>query len=189
MENEKTEKTEQNSIIDAPRINASGIPVNEDGSFIKGVSGNPNGRPIGTCSIVEAIRRKLKEKPTPDDKKTYMEYIVDKVFKKALVDESERILIDIIDRVDGKAQQNIKYEEIAEDSVKSLADKLKSKDAGQRTKIIDLLDEIDREWEKETQIPVVTNSNDRGGDIQPSSEYEKLEDGEITPGMEQPIVR
>lgn len=72
----------------------------------KGQSGNPNGRPKGTLSVVEAIRSKLKECPEGQNK-TYLELLIARYFKKAIQDGDTRLITDIIDRVDGKPTQKI----------------------------------------------------------------------------------
>lgn len=179
----ETEKTEQNSIKEPARVNAAGIPVEEDGKFTKGVSGNPNGRPKGTVSIVEAMRRKLKEK-VEGDKRTYLEFIVDKIFVKALVDGSERVLLDIVDRIDGKALQEIKHHEVSDDEITPLVEQLKTKDEGRRQKIIEYLDAIDKEWEAENKVRDESADDDRATDIQRDTESTELKDGETPPRVE-----
>ena len=82
---------------------------NEDGTFRDGVSGNPGGRPEGV-SIVALLRRKLKEKPEDEDERTYLERAVDVILKKAITDEDEKMLRDMIDRIDGKPKQSIGLE-------------------------------------------------------------------------------
>ena len=52
-------------------------------TFVKGQSGNPNGRPPGTFSITELVRKKLQECPEGEDKKTYAQVFIDKLFQKA----------------------------------------------------------------------------------------------------------
>ena len=73
-----------------------------------GPSPNPKGRPKGGVSIVDAIKRKLdQEVPGQDteERKKYLDKIVDKIFEKAYVDGDVSMLKDMIDRVDGKALQ------------------------------------------------------------------------------------
>lgn len=77
--------------------------------FPPGVSGNPSGRPVGSVSIVEAIKRKLLECPLGEDKKTYMEVFVEKVFEKANKDGDVSMMKDIINRIDGMPSQNIDH--------------------------------------------------------------------------------
>lgn len=72
--------------------------------FVKGKSGNPDGRPVGSVSIVEGIRRKLLE-IEPGNKKTYLELFLTSYFKKAIKDGDTNLMRDLIDRVDGRALQ------------------------------------------------------------------------------------
>lgn len=74
--------------------------------YKKGQSGNPNGRPKGSVSIVEGIKRKLLE-IEPINRKTYLELFLSKLFLKAIKEGNEKLMMDIIDRVDGKALQRV----------------------------------------------------------------------------------
>lgn len=91
---EESEKTELNRIPD------------EKGRMIfpPGVSGNPAGRPKGSISVVSAIKAKLQECPEGKEK-TYLHYLVEKIMKKAVIDDDVSMIKDIIDRVDGKPKQ------------------------------------------------------------------------------------
>jgi hypothetical protein len=80
---------------------------NSDGTFKEGVSGNPNGRPA--ISIVGVLREKLKEIPE-GQKKSWLEQSVDVILKKAITEEDEKMLRDMIDRIDGKPKQNLGIE-------------------------------------------------------------------------------
>ena len=75
-------------------------------TFVKGQSGNPNGRPPGTFSIVAMIKDKLKEVPE-GQKETYAELVVKKYLHKALVEGDDKMLRDLVDRIDGKAVQKL----------------------------------------------------------------------------------
>jgi hypothetical protein len=72
--------------------------------------GDPNinreGRPPGSFSIVQMIKEKLQEIPD-GQKETYAQLMVKKYFHKALVEGDDKILRDLIDRVDGKAVQKM----------------------------------------------------------------------------------
>lgn len=72
--------------------------------FPKGVSGNPNGRPVGSVSIVEGIRRKLLE-VEPGTKKQYLELFLSSYFKNAIKDGDNQLMRDMINRIDGMPQQ------------------------------------------------------------------------------------
>lgn len=100
------------------------IKRRDDGTFKSGSVPNPDGRPEGSVSIVAALRRKLKEK-YPDDsdapneeRRTYLEKIIQTYFDKAIEQGDVRMLKDITDRVDGKAVKtvnaNIENDDLAE---------------------------------------------------------------------------
>jgi len=74
----------------------------------KGQSGNPNGRPEGTISIVSEIKKKLLEIPD-GQKKSYLEIFLIKLFKKCMIDEDTTMMKDLIDRVDGKPKIAIEH--------------------------------------------------------------------------------
>lgn len=74
--------------------------------FQKGVSGNPNGRPVGSVSIVEGIKRKLLE-VEPVNKKTYLELFLNTYFKNAIKEGDATLIRDMINRIDGMPKQTI----------------------------------------------------------------------------------
>ncbi len=53
---------------------------------------------------MQAIKKKLQECPE-GKKNTYLHYLVEKIFKKAVIDDDTAMIKDIIDRVDGKPKQ------------------------------------------------------------------------------------
>lgn len=84
----------------------TGIKRDEEGKFIKGVSGNPDGRPKGSFSLVELIKKRLQEIPEGKDK-TYAEYFIEQIMKKTVIEGDTSMMRDIINRVDGMPRQNI----------------------------------------------------------------------------------
>lgn len=74
--------------------------------FVKGQSGNPNGRPRGSISIVEALKRKLEEVPEGKEK-TYLEYFIEQVMKKTIIEGDVQMMKDLINRVDGMPIQKL----------------------------------------------------------------------------------
>jgi hypothetical protein len=76
----------------------------EKGRLLPGNTANPAGRPEGSISVVSAIKKKLQECPE-GKQKTYLHYLVEKIMKKAVIDDDVSMIKDIIDRVDGKPQQ------------------------------------------------------------------------------------
>lgn len=78
----------------------------EKNKWVKGQSGNPKGRPEGSVSIVEGIKKKLLE-IEPDNKKTYLELFLSKLFLKAIKEGNEQLMKDMINRVDGMPKQSL----------------------------------------------------------------------------------
>jgi hypothetical protein len=68
---------------------------------------NLNGRPEGSVSIVEGIRRKLLE-VEPGTKKQYLELFLSSYFKNAIKDGDNNLMRDMINRVDGMPTQENK---------------------------------------------------------------------------------
>lgn len=85
------------------------------GKFVKGNPGG--GRPPGSVSIVEGIKRKLLE-IEPANKKTYLELFLSKLFLKAIKEGNEQLMKDMINRVDGMPKQSV--------DMTSLGDKITS---------------------------------------------------------------
>lgn len=75
--------------------------------FKKGFDSNRNlnGRPKGSVSVVEALKRKLEECPDGNTK-TYLELLVARYLKQAIQDGDTQLIKDLIDRVDGKPKQS-----------------------------------------------------------------------------------
>lgn len=82
----------------------SGITRDKKGRFPKGVSGNPAGKPVGTVSIVEGIRRKLLE-VDPVTRRPYMDIFLSTLFQKAAKEGNEQLMRDMINRIDGMPKQ------------------------------------------------------------------------------------
>ena len=87
---------------------------NPDGTWPKGVSGNPSGKERGALSLVKIMREKLEEEMTytvgeGKDKKTIKamtaEQVVQKVIAKAVKDGDDRMLTLLFHYVDGKPVQ------------------------------------------------------------------------------------
>lgn len=75
------------------------------GRFVEGNSGGP-GRPEGSISVVEALKRALAECPE-GEKKTYLELLIKRILKKGIADGDVAMIKDIINRVDGMPKQSI----------------------------------------------------------------------------------
>ena len=83
----------------------------DKGRFRQGVSGNPNGKPPGSISVVAELKKKLEEIPKEGnpEKKRYLDMLVLKVIKKALAEGDVSMIKDIIDRIDGRPKQPTEF--------------------------------------------------------------------------------
>lgn len=69
---------------------------------------NREGRPKGTFSLVEMIKNKLQEVPEGKDK-TYAQYFIEQLMKKAVIEGDTQMMRDMINRVDGMPKQGIDH--------------------------------------------------------------------------------
>lgn len=76
--------------------------------FVKGESGNPAGRPKGSggLTLIPIMRRYL-EKIPEGQKNTYKELLIEKLFKKAMVEQDSKSLKIIINYIDGLPSQSL----------------------------------------------------------------------------------
>lgn len=77
--------------------------------FPKGVSGNPKGRPKGTLSIVGEMKKRLAETPVGWEK-TFLELLVNKILKIAIVDGDVQMIKQIWNYIDGMPKQGKEVE-------------------------------------------------------------------------------
>jgi hypothetical protein len=72
---------------------------------------NRTGKNKGAISLVHILRQKLAETPLEDnlDKQIYAQLFINKYVDKALKDGDVQIMKDLIDRIDGKANQKIEH--------------------------------------------------------------------------------
>jgi hypothetical protein len=95
--NKKQEKTGTNKVV-----------RNEKGQIISGTP-NPNGRPKGSgISITTEIKRKLKEVPK-GQKASYLQLLIQRIFKKAIQDGDQQMITKIWNYVDGLPKQTISH--------------------------------------------------------------------------------
>jgi hypothetical protein len=66
----------------------------------KGQSGNPAGRPPGSVSITAEIKKKLQEVPE-GQQKSYLELLINRILKQAVVDGNEQMIKQIWNYIDG----------------------------------------------------------------------------------------
>ena len=76
----------------------------EEGKFIKGVSGNPDGRPPGSgISITTEIKRKLEEM-NPETKKTNLQTLLEVILESAVKKKDHQMIKQIWNYIDGMPQ-------------------------------------------------------------------------------------
>jgi hypothetical protein len=75
---------------------------------IKGVSGNPDGRPKGSISITTELKKEL-EKIPEGQRMTYLEAFIKKVLKKAIVDEDPQMMKTLWSYIDGMPKQAVEH--------------------------------------------------------------------------------
>ena len=83
---------------------------NEDGTFATGVSGNPEGRKIGSFSLVAILKNKLQELPEGQDKETYAHKLILRMLKSAIIEGDGAMIRDIVNRVDGLPKASLSEE-------------------------------------------------------------------------------
>jgi hypothetical protein len=88
----------QEQITKTPDI--SGENRDEMGRFRPGSSGNPTGRPSGCVSITAEIKKKLQEVPE-GQQKSYLELLINRILKQAVVDGNEQMIKQIWNYIDG----------------------------------------------------------------------------------------
>ncbi len=93
----------QETITKSPDITGqkqgkSGPP--EEFRWKKGESGNPAGRPVGSVSITTEIKKKLQEIPE-GQQKSYLELLINRILKQAVVDGNEQMIKQIWGYIDG----------------------------------------------------------------------------------------
>lgn len=80
----------------------------ENGRLLPGNTANPNGRPKGSFSLVEMIKKKLQEE-MPGATKTYAQEFIDRLMEKTTKEGDVTMMRDMINRVDGMAKQAIDH--------------------------------------------------------------------------------
>ena len=86
-----------------------------NGQFKPGVSGNPNGRPKGSQSIPDILRKIGDEEGTTDGK-SKLDVVLYKVFQYALEGKSWAVQF-IADRTEGKAREYVEQKIIKDEII------------------------------------------------------------------------
>lgn len=82
---------------------------NEKGQFLPGVSGNPNGKPLGTKHMGTLLAEALKELASGSDTKSWAEMVVKRLIMNAVAGKEKSIEM-IFDRMDGKVKDEFRGE-------------------------------------------------------------------------------
>jgi hypothetical protein len=79
--------------------------------FTKGFDPRRNleGRPQGSVSIVESLKRKLSE-IEPESKRTYLDLFMETYLRKTIKGGDSKLIVDYINRVDGMPKQKIEQD-------------------------------------------------------------------------------
>ena len=77
--------------------------------FKKGQSGNPNGRPKGTFSLITILKKKLQELKEGSDR-TYAELLVERIVKDAIADGDDSQIKNILQYIEGMPKQTVRQE-------------------------------------------------------------------------------
>lgn len=81
---------------------------NEDGTFKQGMSGNPNGRPKGTYSIMTILRKKMEEIPLGQTKE-WGHQIAEIILDEAVVHRKSDMLKLLVNYMDGMPNQKVDF--------------------------------------------------------------------------------
>lgn len=108
MEEEKPQE-EIKDKEEAPAPEHTGIIRNEQGQFIEGQSGNPKGRPKDSISITKMVKDMLDTAPAGQEA-TFLQILVKKILKKAVLDEDDRMINRVWNYVDGLPKQVVGFD-------------------------------------------------------------------------------
>jgi len=94
----------------------TGINRKSNGQFKLGISGNPNGRPKGSYSIPDLLRRIGDEEGTKNGQYSKLDVVMRKVFEYALEGRSWAVQF-IADRTEGKPREYLEQKIIRDEVV------------------------------------------------------------------------
>jgi len=81
------------------------ITRDEEGKFVKGTSGNPDGRP--TFSLISILKEELQKCPEGQDKKTHAFLLIRRMLKEAIENGNDQQIKNILQYVEGMPTQRI----------------------------------------------------------------------------------
>ncbi len=161
----------------------------EKGRLLPGNTANPAGRPRGSISITEKIRQKLLEVPE-GQRKPYLDILVSKILKKAILDGDFMMIKQVWNYVDGMPKIGIdsttKSEVVVSQDVNLLEKLLLTLDYDTRNKINAKLLEIADEQGGDSKSGLQDRPlfNDRKGNLSEEGSDKGLETGESASGLE-----
>lgn len=92
----------------------------EQGKFIPGQSGNPNGRPKGSGLNLTALLKDKLEEIAPEKEETYKEIFIKTLLHKALIEKDLQSLKLIMNYVDGLPKQTFGLDDETKEQIKSI---------------------------------------------------------------------
>lgn len=87
----------------------TGDKQKKDTRFQPGQSGNPNGRPPGTYSLLTILKNELQKCPEGQDKKTYGDLIVKRMLKEAIEKGDQQQIKLIWNYLEGMPRQGFDF--------------------------------------------------------------------------------
>ena len=171
-----------------------GKPIlrDEKGLFIAGTATpNPAGRPKGTISVVERIKRKLAEYTTEEGKEQFIDGIVKVIIKKCIVDEDVSMIRDLVNRVDGLPKQTIGVIDESKENITSITEMIKKLDNDKQQQAYAFLEsiyELNEQGDTSDTLSEGLDEIDKRTDISTEGGNEGLEVGGVTQGVEQRIT-
>ena len=110
-------KTKKKKVVKQPKNNDKKLKGGVTGKgWVKGTSGNPNGRPKNEFALNEHIKT-LANTPVGRSKKTMLEAVVHTVYQEAL-DGNMTAVNFLADRILGKANQSIAVRDATDEPIK-----------------------------------------------------------------------
>lgn len=108
-------KTQKKKVVKQPKNNEKLVGGITGKGWVKGQSGNPNGRPKSGFALNEYITELANVEL--EDKKTMLEAVVGKVYEEAL-DGNMTAISFLADRVLGKPSQQIGIKDVSDEPIK-----------------------------------------------------------------------